>query len=57
MLILYDAPPAYPGEKQPGHVAIYIGHGQMVEAYDIEVGVRETPVRKGWRKLALPVAT
>lgn len=56
VLILYDAPPAYPGEKQPGHVALYIGHGLMVEAYDIDVGVRKTPLRHGWRGLALPLA-
>jgi peptidoglycan DL-endopeptidase CwlO len=43
-LILYHGA-LEPGENPPGHVAMYIGNGQMVEAYDEAVGIRKTAVR------------
>lgn len=35
------------GEKPPGHVALYIGHGLMAEAYGQGVPVRITALRTG----------
>lgn len=41
----------YPGSdgtwSDPGHVAMFTGHGRMVEAYSRLVGVRITSVRRG----------
>ena len=43
-LIFYTGDPIDP---PPGHVTMYVGGGEMVEAYGTGVPVRETPVRPG----------
>ena len=41
----------YPGADgtwtAPGHVALVVGHGQMIEAYATGYPVRQVPIRPG----------
>ena len=52
-LIFYTGSPIDP---PPGHVTMYIGGGEMIEAYGTGVPVRETPVRPGATGYADPAA-
>src|ERR1035441_4527192 len=43
-----------PGEAPPGHVALYIGHGQILEAYATGSPIRITAMRPGAWGFARP---
>ena len=48
----------YPGADgtwtAPGHVALVVGHGQMIEAYATGYPVRQVPIRAGMTGYSQP---